>query len=192
MTAEPNCAIMELLPEASLRIGIVLENHTITRAAYSVLVSDTAMRVASRTEASSEVMKKHTRLMRPRDELDEDTINMIQHAGRDFFERIDQIMEGFVEKEMDWIAKLPEYKKVTKFAEFVLKSEVGRGAAFAQHKTIIQELSICLNNFVRGRILWCLVSELYDHQVERGNNHRNLVSNLHKFANIDSFGLLYN
>jgi hypothetical protein len=192
MTAEPNCAIMELLPEASLRIGMALENHTITRSAYSVLVSETAMRVAARTEASSEVMKKQTRFMRQRDELDEDSINMIQHAGRDFFERIDKIMEEFVNKEMNWIAKLPEYKKVTKFADFVLKYEVARGAAFSQHKSIIQELSICLNDFVRGRILWCLLTEWNSHQDEKGNSHRNLVSNFHKFACIGFFGLLYN
>ncbi len=107
MISEPNCRFIELLPEATLRIGIALENTTLTRAAYSVLVSEEALRIGHNKNwlnADSRIdmplSKAQTLFGRKMEDLDEDSINMIQHAGLDFAARIDGILQGFLDPKM--------------------------------------------------------------------------------------------
>ncbi|PVH77237.1 hypothetical protein DL98DRAFT_274703 [Cadophora sp. DSE1049] len=175
MIAEPNCKIFEILPEDCLRIGILLQNEVVTRYAFTVLVSEEAFRVGTtRSESTNQpntnypAGKQVTKFGRARESLDEDTLNLIQHAGRNFHARIEQEVQLLLKPNMNWLHALPEFSKILKFKEFLET----RASADDQRSQNVKKIIDNLIHYIRGRLLWCFYQPLDDSERKGWNDHR--------------------
>lgn len=151
-----NIKFLEILPEASLNIGLGLKIPMITRAAFAILVSEEALNVASRSSGKNTFDKK---VIRPREVLDEDLWNIIQHASQDFCDRIQKVVTDLLDERMAWFLELPEYRKICKFEDYCYKNKdnsMDEEAIYDKRKSAIQSLLINLRGYVRARILKCL------------------------------------
>ncbi|KAF5872733.1 uncharacterized protein Bfra_006096 [Botrytis fragariae] len=154
-----NIKFLEVLPEASINIGLGLRSPMITRAAFSILVSEEALNVASRTFCEGLGRRAEYKYLRPREELDEDLWNVIQHASQDFCDRVQKIITDLVDERMAWFLEIPEYKKICKFEDYCYKKKDNSKedeAIYERRKSVIQRLLVNLRRFVRGKIITCL------------------------------------
>jgi hypothetical protein len=175
--AEPNCQIMEILPEIVLRMGYALENPKLTRSAFVILVSEEAFRIASSkpsslARGSSTHNNESTLFGRSREALDEDLVNAIQHAGRSFAEKIESIVEDLMDPKMRWLEQLPDFAVLDKFDRFLEGNKYLLQNEFEDSKDAIMNLRSLLIDFVRGRILWCALQPLNEVQAKDALNHR--------------------
>lgn len=177
--ADPNCRIIETLPEACLRIGMMLNSPRLVRTAFSVLISEQALRIGTyhhfpEYRDDEKLIRGYgagmTRFYRYRELLDEDTLNTVQHAGEQFASRIDAIATELLDPTMDWLRDLPEYGKLKGMASFY--ASVEEGGIDTKRQQAILALDNELVHYVRGRLLWCFIAELEIHQVKRFNEHR--------------------
>ncbi|KAL2070170.1 hypothetical protein VTL71DRAFT_13196 [Oculimacula yallundae] len=166
MIAEPNCKIFEILPEDCLRIGLMLQSEVVTRYAFTILVSEEALRVGSaRSELANQpntnyaAGKQVTKFGRARESLDEDTLNLIQHAGRNFHASIEQQVQMLMSPNMNWLTNLPEFTKLTKIKDFI---DLGTNGKFfhPQDERSVNAAIEEILNYVRGRLLWCFYQPL--------------------------------
>ncbi|KAF7865551.1 uncharacterized protein EAF02_009974 [Botrytis sinoallii] len=118
-----NIKFLEVLPEASINIGLGLKSPMITRAAFSILVSEEALNVASRTFCAGLGRRAEYKYLRPREELDEDLWNVIQHASQDFCDRVQETITDLLDERMAWFLELPEYRKICKFEDYCYKKK---------------------------------------------------------------------
>lgn len=174
-----NVKFLAILPEASLNIGLGLKIPMITRAAFSVLVSEEALNVASRTFYNNHInRRKAYQYVRPRENLDEDLWNVIQHASQDFCDRIQKTITDLLDERMSWFLELPEYRKICKFEDYCYKNN-NKGkkeeTLHERRKSVIQKLLVNLRGYVRGRIVKCLDEELSLSQTTPESNHRREV-----------------
>ncbi|PMD53334.1 uncharacterized protein K444DRAFT_635557 [Hyaloscypha bicolor E] len=184
--AEPNCRFMEVLPEAALKLGMMLQNHTLTRAGFAVLVSEEALRVGAEkyVEDISIKHKRHkvnnkglTRFGRACEDLDEDVSNLIQHAGRSFSARIELKLSKLLEKQMEWLGELPEFAKLLTFQQHVdtlvgSTKSASPGFILIDQKRSVDALVSSLRDYVRGRIVYRLLDNLSYQQSKDGTDHR--------------------
>lgn len=155
-----NIKFLEILPEASINIGLGLKSPMITRAAFSILVSEEALNVASRTLCENYGDRRAGyKYLRPREELDEDLWNVIQHASQDFCDRIQKTITDLLDERMAWFLELPEYRKICKFEDYCYKKKdksKKEEAVYERRKSVIQQLLVDLRRYVRGKIISCL------------------------------------
>ncbi|TGO78273.1 hypothetical protein BELL_0072g00140 [Botrytis elliptica] len=154
-----NIKFLEVLPEASINIGLGLKSPMITRAAFSILVSEEALNVASRTFCAGLGRRAEYKYLRPREELDEDLWNVIQHASQDFCDRVQKTITDLLDERMAWFLELPEYRKICKFEDYCYKKKDKSKkdeAIYERRKSVIQQLLVNLRRFVRGKIVTCL------------------------------------
>ncbi|KAM0171990.1 hypothetical protein ACHAPF_007744 [Botrytis cinerea] len=155
-----NIKFLEILPEASINIGLGLKSPMITRAAFSILVSEEALNVASRTLCENHGDRRAGyKYLRPREELDEDLWNVIQHASQDFCDRIQKTITDLLDERMAWFLELPEYRKICKFEDYCYKKKdksKKEEAVYERRKSVIQQLLVDLRRYVRGKIISCL------------------------------------
>ncbi|KAI9646858.1 hypothetical protein NHQ30_004858 [Ciborinia camelliae] len=183
-----NIKFLEILPEASLNIGLGLKIPMITRAAFSILVSEEALNVASRTLCNSYMDREvyqHSfidrgtyQYVRPREELDEDLWNVIQHASQDFCDRIQKTITDLLDERMAWFLELPEYRKICKFEDYCYKKKdksKKEEDIYERRKSTIQKLLINLRGYVRGRIVTCLNRGLSVSQAIAANSNQREV-----------------
>lgn len=175
--AEPNCQIMEILPEIVLRMGYALENPKLTRSAFAILVSEEAFRIASSkpspiARGPSVHSNESTLFGRPREALDEDLVNAIQHAGRSFAEKIEATVEDLMDPKMRWLEQLPEFAVLGKFDKFLEDNKHLLKKEFEEAKEAVTNLKSMLIHFVRGRLLWCALQPLNEVQARDSLNHR--------------------
>ncbi|KAH6696689.1 hypothetical protein BKA61DRAFT_583617 [Leptodontidium sp. MPI-SDFR-AT-0119] len=178
MIAEPNCKIFEILPEDCLRIGMLLQNEVVTRYAFTILVSEEAFRVgtarsdsanANQPNANYPAGKQVTKFGRTRESLDEDTLNLIQHAGRNFHARIEQEVQFLLSPNMNWLHALPEFGKVLKIRDFV---EANADLFDPEEKTVVNAAIEELIHFTRGSLMWCFYQPLDEAERRSWDEHR--------------------
>ncbi|KAB8298257.1 hypothetical protein EYC80_001990 [Monilinia laxa] len=174
-----NIKFLEILPEASLNIGLGLKIPMITRAAFSVLVSEEALNVASRTFYNNHIdRQKAYQYVRPREKLDEDLWNVIQHASQGFCDRIQTTITDLLDERMPWFLELPEYRKICKFEDYCYKNNNKGKKEETLHErrnSVIQKLLVNLRGYVRRRIVDCLNEELPLSHTITATNHRREV-----------------
>ncbi|CZR64702.1 uncharacterized protein PAC_14601 [Phialocephala subalpina] len=176
--ADPNCRIIETCPEACLRMGMMLKSPRLVRTAFSVLVSEQALRISTyhHFPGYRDDEKKvrgygagMTRFYRHREFVDEDTLNTIQHAGETFAARIDAVASELLDPTMDWLRDLQEYGKLKRMTAHYAAID---GGLSSKRQQAILALDNELVHYVRGRLLWCFIAELEGHQLKRFNEHR--------------------
>ncbi|KAJ8060236.1 hypothetical protein OCU04_010580 [Sclerotinia nivalis] len=174
-----NIKFLEILPEASLNIGLGLKVPMITRAAFSILVSEEALNVASRTLCKSHDDRRAAyKYVRPREELDEDLWNVIQHASQDFCDRIQKTIADLLDERMAWFLELPEYRKICKFEDYCYKKKdksKREEAVYERRKSVIQQLLVNLRSYVRAKIVICLNQGLQAFEITQANNNQRQV-----------------
>ncbi|CAD6446325.1 bd6732d9-ad4d-4c4a-a94f-1677e89e25f7 [Sclerotinia trifoliorum] len=174
-----NIKFLEILPEASLNLGLGLKIPMITRAAFSILVSEEALNVASRTLCKSHDDRRAAdKYVRPREELDEDLWNVIQHASQDFCDRIQKIITDLLDERMAWFLELPEYRKICKFEDYCYKKKdtsKTEKAVYERRKSVIQQLLVNLRSYVRAKIVICLNQGLKSFEITRAENNQREV-----------------
>jgi hypothetical protein len=168
---------MEILPEIVLRMGYALENSKLTRSAFAILVSEEAFRIASSkpsslTRGSSVHSNESTLFGRPREALDEDLVNAIQHAGRSFAEKIEATVEDLLDPKMRWLEQLQDFAVLDKFDKFLEDNKHLLKNEFEDAKEAVTNLKSMLIDFIRGRILWCTLQPLNEVQAKDSLNHR--------------------
>ncbi|PQE09896.1 hypothetical protein CJF31_00003788 [Rutstroemia sp. NJR-2017a BVV2] len=172
LLVENNIKFLEILPEASLNIGLGLKMPMITRASFAVLVSEGAFRLACQ---SSDKPESGSRLVRAQEELDEDLLNIVQHASQDFYDRIQETTTDLLDERMAWFLDLPEYRKICKFEDYNYKlKERNKEDQFLyeRRKASIQKLLANLRGYVRGRIVFCMSQRIHETQNRIANDRR--------------------
>jgi hypothetical protein len=172
LLVENNVKFLEILPEASLNIGLALRMPMITRASFAVLVSEGAFRLACQ---SSGKLETGSRLVRAQEELDEDLLNIIQHASQEFHDRIQETTTDLLDERMAWFLDLPEYRKICKFEDYNYKLKDRNKEdqfLYERRKASIQKLLANLRGYVRGRIVFCMSQRIHETQNRMANDRR--------------------
>jgi hypothetical protein len=171
---------MEVLPEATFKIGMMLECHDLARAGFAILVSEEALRVGENKYFKDvdfkykgrQHSKNLTRFGRVREDLDEDFLNIIQHAARSFSARIEKTLGDLLDGK--WMETLPEFAKLLAFQDHL--NELDESGPYSSHikdqKLRAESLIGYLRHYVRGRIVYCLVDNMSYQQAKVGNDHR--------------------
>jgi hypothetical protein len=161
--AAPNDQFIEILPEASFKIGNGLKSPAIARSAFAILVSEEAMIIASRIEGNCSAGKQTvSRFLRPREDNDESTVGAVEAAAYAFQARIQEVMDDLVDKNMVWFENLSEFAKLRKFQAHSKPEEMAKIGVFISH----------LRNYVRGSILALLTADLPFRDSKDANSHR--------------------
>jgi hypothetical protein len=175
---------MEILPEATLKLGLLLQSHTLARAGFAILVSEEALRIGGgkyfkkvpiKNKEDRQAQKDVTRFGRAREDLDEDTQNIIQHAGRNFSSRVEKVLGDLIEQDVHWLDKLPQFSKLLVFQELLNSmKESGKSSAYLlmTQREGVNTLISLLRHYVRGRVVYCLIDNLSYSQAKDGTNHR--------------------
>jgi len=160
-----------------------LNNQMICRAAFSILVSEEALSLASREIGRVYADHKGTNQFgRLREDIDEDIRTRIEYASKTFFSRVCKTFETLAEEEMIWMTLLPEYQKLQNFKNVVL-SYVDNNKQAPKWLSAIDQLSFDLRQYVRSFIISALSSSLTLDQVSAANSHRRAE----KYTNVDTF-----
>ena len=177
---------MEILPEATLKLGLMLQSYDLARSGFSILVSEEALRVGGgkyfhsfpiKQKENKSSKKNVTRFGRAREDLDEDTQNIIQHAGQNFNSRIEKVLGELIDKDMCWMDTLPQFAKLLAFEERLtsMKTNAPNEPAtllFNTETAKLRRMIHLLRHFVRGRVVFCLIDNLSFQQAKNGTAHR--------------------
>ncbi|KAH8808726.1 hypothetical protein F5884DRAFT_793140 [Xylogone sp. PMI_703] len=173
LIVEPNCQILEILPDTCLKIGVGLRNSAVTRTTFGILVSEEALSIASRRQGKRDADDHHTtQFLRPKETIDEDWLNCIQHASQDFHDRIVKVAEDLLDERMLWFQEMPEYRKICHFEDHNNLTKLRPGLEYHRRLRTIQNLVTKLRHYVRGRISQCLLADLTIKQLATGLRHR--------------------
>ena len=169
---EPNCRFIEILPEATLRMGLGLKSSMLTRPAFAILVSEHALSIISRECGNPGADNMGTNLFgRVREDIDEDTVSAVQAAAYSFISRIQAVLTELCDHRVAWFDKLPEYQKINRIVSWANNSSIGE-----HEKTLIlanaSALKRGLAHLVRGRIFWCYSRQMFVDQNNEANDHR--------------------
>lgn len=179
LMADPNTQFIEILPEVSIRMALGLKNYMLCRAAFSILVSEEALSLASREafqerggEGPTLADRRGTNQFgRIREDVDEDLRTIIEYASKIFASRVSETLEVLTEEEMSWVTQLPEYQKVQKFKAGVLNG-LGNKKETQKWLSAVDQLSFGLRQYVRSRILVSLETGLSPEESTKATNHR--------------------
>src|ERR1700738_1475914 len=137
-----------------------LNNQMICRAAFSILVSEEALSLASRETGRVDADRHGTNQFgRLREDIDEDIRTRIEYASKNFASRVCKTFEALAEEEMIWVTQLPEYQKLQKFKNAIL-SYVNNKKHASKWLSAIDQLSFELREYVRSRIMASLSTSL--------------------------------
>jgi hypothetical protein len=176
---------MEILPEATLKLGLAIRSHVLTRAGFSILVSEEALRVGTgkffeeikfqhKPKNNTSYPKGVTRFGRVMEDVDEDVFNLIQHAGRSMSSRIEKKLGELINRDMDWLKSIPEFEKLLTFRDSI--QEFAKAPhpplELASYQEMVESLIGSLGDFVRGRIVFCLLDDLTYQRAKDGTDHR--------------------
>lgn len=171
-----NVIFFEVLPEASLKMGFGLQNTMITRAAFAILVSEEALRVASSADfpdmPRGVLDTEETRFLRVRESLDVAHIDLIQQAGEQLYNRVWTTWQELSDPQMKWLRALPEWEKIVRFKDNV--SQLKNNELVRKTDQIIEDLESFLSLYVRGAIVRCLYESITSAQANLADNHRRL------------------
>jgi hypothetical protein len=189
--ADPNCRIIECLPESVLRLGMILQSPRLVQTAFSALVSEEALDIGTKVyhpcpKVSRGFGRNQTKFGRVIESLDEITSSMVEYAGVAFAGRIDKIMSDLCDPEMKWLFDLKSCNPLKAVVEHL---EASGGDDHDKLLSLIATLKKELIHYVRGRILWCYTAQLDTHQVTRATEHR--IKESWKGALEYNFGDLY-
>jgi hypothetical protein len=161
-----------------------LKNQMICRAAFSILVSEEALSLASRETGRVDADRRGTNQFgRVREDIDEDLRTRIEYASKSFASRVCQTFEALVEEGMTWVTQLQEYQKLQRFKK-VVSSYVGKKDQAPKWLSTIDVLEIDLRTYVRSRILSSLSASLTPTLANAANSHRHAE----KYINTDTSG----
>lgn len=172
MLADPNCQIIEILPEISYKIGNGLRSSLIARPAFAILVSEEAMSIASRIEGNKYADSQGTnQFLRVKEDIDENSLDAIQAAAHEFQSRIQAVLDDLIDSQMLWFETLPEFSKLRKFRARCKPEEEEKTESLLSH----------LRNYVRGRLLAVFTAELPLRMRNEANENRRAEQYLKRF-----------
>jgi hypothetical protein len=180
--AEPNCQFIEILPEATLKMGLGLETPLLARPAFAILVSEYALTTISRECGGALADKANTNQFgRAREDVGEDDLDAIQAAAYNFTAKVERSVKQLLDNSMGWLSSLPEHEKLERFLNWATSDNT---IDESEKKSIVEafvELNGLLGNFVRGLIIWCLNSQMRTDVNLEANDHRRAESYLKRY-----------
>jgi hypothetical protein len=154
----------------------------IVEAAFAVLVSEGAFRVASRMNQPLDADKiKTNQFGRVREDINEDELNRIQAAANDFQSRINGAASSLIEPTMSWFEQLSEFRKIMDFEAETSPNIYVQNA--------VEKFVQLLRHYVRGRIMSVLTQQISPAQNVIANIHRRVERYLEPY--MDNFEYLY-
>jgi hypothetical protein len=197
--SESNTKFFEILPEVSLKIGNLLQNPSIVRPAFAILVSEKALSLASSdsdtpnefakaengraTEKSSVIHPRATSLevtkfYRVKEEIDNDEIvkdeylSMIEAAAQDFQARVQSVFDELVVLPSD--SQMSNTFWIDKLPEFQKLTYIGVKAEHIAEYEVVDLFALRedLRNYVRGQILGVYFRQLDFSVSEEADEHR--------------------
>ena len=174
-----NCQFIEILPEATLKMGLGLETPLLARPAFAILVSEYALTTISREYGGALADKVNTNQFgRAREDVGEDDLDAIQAAAYNFTAKIERSVKQLLDNNMGWLSSLPEYQKLERFFNWATSDNAIYEAEKNSIVEAFTELKDLLGNFVRGLIIWCLNSQMRSDLNSKANDHRRAESYL--------------
>ena len=140
---ERNSYILEVLPEASLRMAHMLNSYTMCRDAFAVLVGEEALESLIRERLGP---SPKTIIGRKKEDLkSESYLTRIQYASKAFVERVTAEFERIVD--MDWLDNVAEFKKL--YHTFPIHPTTENLDAYEEAR---KDLSTTLKRYIRGGV----------------------------------------
>jgi methionine synthase II (cobalamin-independent) len=138
-------------------MGIRLKGPGITRGAFSVLVSEHAMKIAGGLQRMGHHFDRKTY------EINEDLAKAIEIAGASLEARVEDAMKTLFSAEMEWLDSLPEFRKLANFTQ---------NHNTAINQKLVSSLRILLRQQIRAGVVGNYFKELPDIYIDHGNRHR--------------------
>lgn len=108
-----NSKFVEVLPEEAIRIGGIIENATITRNAFRILVNELAFEQTATEKARESIDFSHVTMFgRRKGDPGDEFSNLIQHAALAFVERISKLLAELEGGDFFEAWNLPQYQKL--------------------------------------------------------------------------------
>jgi hypothetical protein len=171
LLTDENTHFIEVLPEASCKMGLGLKSPLITRAAFAILVSEEALSLAARGKGKFDADKQRkNQFGRHREDISEDLRTSVEYASKSFADRIIGVMGELVDKKMTWFEALPEFQKLTRFENALSSCKNESLRNFWLGNT--EDLKSKLRHFVRCCIYTVLFGPIAPGRVEMYNTHR--------------------
>jgi hypothetical protein len=155
-----NSQIIEILPETSMKMAIMMENHLLCRAAFSILVSEEALSLTTRQLFSGGRGRGTINdLGRYREEIDDDILSYIEPASKSFNEKIEG---GFLKLvDAEWLDDLPELQKLKDFHNAVSsKATYMHPSISTRWAAELLKFKDVVRDYVRGRIVYAAATEI--------------------------------
>lgn len=158
MIADPNSKFIEVLPEASCKIGFGLQNAEIARASFAILVGEEALSLVSRSQGKYLADQKKTNQFGRRTEsIDEDVKTRIEYASKAFVDRINRRFNNLLEVKCAYFDGCAQYQKLDSFRQAIETVAKQNNPTWIQ---AVDDLKIALRHWVRGRIIRTLTDDL--------------------------------
>lgn len=140
---EKNSYILEVLPEASLRMAHMLNSYNMCRDAFAILVGEEALESLIRERLGP---SPKTILGRKKEDLtSESYLTRLQYASKAFIERVTAEFMRIVG--MDWLDNIAEFKKLS--LTFPMNPTTKNLDAYEEARNY---LSITLKRYIRGGV----------------------------------------
>jgi hypothetical protein len=148
-----NTRFIEILPEVTWKMAYGMKNQLLSRAAFSVLVSEEAMSLASRELGKFKADQGNTnQLGRLKEDVDEDLRGRIEYASKSFFARVNATFDKLTHKDLAWFQTLPEFKKIMEF-ERETGLAMGGDRLTTKWADIIRDLVEGLKTYILAQIM---------------------------------------
>lgn len=143
-----NSLFIELHPELTYRVACGIRSASLCRETFAILVGEEALLLLHNSKSG--ILKRPHKTLhgRTREALDDEELQRIEYASKNFMERILTSFVELVGTRMTWLLELSEYKRLVTTASY----SVDAAAVF--------NLTVKLKQFIRGRIITVLLAHL--------------------------------
>ena len=144
--ADPNSRFIEANPEVTLSMAEILQNESLARDAFAILVGEMVLDSASMHNSADK-----TCIGRRRVDIEETWQSRLEYARNSFSERVQSAFESLTGDRMDWVDELAEMKYLrAKMKGLASTCEEAYG-----------NLSHILKDFVRGALYHTMASSFH-------------------------------
>ena len=107
LRAPPNSLFIEAFPEVALKIGDGLQCSELIRDSFAILVGEEALELTGKKQNAD-----RTLWGRKKNDIPESYKTRIEYASKNLQDRVSQVFEVLVERDMTWMESLREFKKL--------------------------------------------------------------------------------
>ncbi|KAJ9255148.1 hypothetical protein DTO027B5_6909 [Paecilomyces variotii] len=138
--ASQNTLFMELNPEAAYRVACGIRSSSLCRETFAILVGEEALLLLAGSKKDTPKRRDRTLHGRSRETIEDEELQRIEYASKNFMERILASFVELVGTRMAWVLGLDEYQRFITTASGLMDAAA------------IFNLNVKLKRFIRSRI----------------------------------------